>query len=629
MPAPRVARFLDWTVLVCLAAAVAIDLAGGFDFNVEGMRLRAHSANRPLLLAIGALCLRLLLDRRTPSPDWLRAIRLWVCRHTVNDEAQPAGPQARPGAAWRHHGLAVIGIVAFGAVMLRAQLAHMDSVPDLGDPLFSIWRIGWVFHQLMGDSRGLFDANIFHPARLALTYSDSMLLPSLLTAPLLLGGLHPVNAYNTMLIASFGLSAFACYWLCRSLTGSTAAGFIGGLVFGFYPYRYEHYWHFELLMTYWIPLAVWAVHRFIATGRPRYAVAASVFTAAQLYSSMYMAVYFLWFAAVIALVLIVRGPQPWRAYVRGGLAGAAVLIVLALPLTRTYASAHLHERPADEVRSHSADLSDYLRADPHSAVWSGRTPGGSKPERALFPGLVALVLAIMALVPPWGRTRAAYAAALLFAVELSRGFHGTIYPALYNSLTFMRGMRVPARASLLVGLALAVLAAFAVKRIAAGRPPRQVAALTAALTLLIAVDLQPRLQLERVWRSPPGIYAAIEHHSETVLAEFPLGLSPGARMTDLPQMYFSVWHGYAMVNGYSGSAPDGYGEFQVAMKSFPDAVTIGLLRGRGVTHVTINCALYADGCGPLLAKASATADLALISTMLWEGQPVALYQLRR
>ena len=628
LTAPRFARFLDWSILLCLAAAALIDFSGGFDTSVGGLRLRARSADRPFMLALGLLSLRLVLDRRTPAPAWLRATWRWVQRHTAGDEVSDG--EVKPAVtAWKHHALAALGFAAFGGVMLRVQLTEMDSVTDFGDPLFSIWRIGWVFHQLAGDSRALFDANIFYPASLALTFSDSMLLPSLLTAPLLWGGLHPVAAYNTMVAASFGLSAFTCYWLCRSLTGSSAAGFIGGLIFGFYPFRFEHYHHFELLMTYWIPLAMWAVHRFIATARTRYAVAASIFTAAQLYSSMYLAVYFLWVAGVVALVSLIRAPHAWRSYVRGGLAGAAILIVLALPLTRVYASAHLSERPFDEVLNYSADLSDYLRADPRSATWSGRTLGDLKPERALFPGLAVIVLAIVALFPPWSRTRAAYAAALLFAVELSRGHHGTIYPALYKSLTFMQGLRVPARASLLVGFVLAVLAAFAVKRLAAGRPPRQVAAITAALTLLLAADLQPNLQLQRVWPEPPGIYALLDQRPDVVLAEFPLGLSPGARLTDIPHMYFSVWHWYPLVNGYSGHAPYGYGDFQVALKSFPDAGSIEALHSRGVTHVTINCALYSDGCDALMARAAATPELTLISSMSWEGQPVALYELRR
>ena len=80
----------------------------------------------------------------------------------------------------------------FAAVLLFPQLQRMDSVPDLGDPLFSIWRFGWVYHKLGGDPRPLFSPNVFHPHQLTLTYSDSMLLPALTTAPFLAVGMHPV-----------------------------------------------------------------------------------------------------------------------------------------------------------------------------------------------------------------------------------------------------------------------------------------------------------------------------------------------------------------------------------------------------------------------------------------------------
>ena len=57
-------------------------------------------------------------------------------------------------------------------------------MPDLGDPLFSIWRISWVNHQLWRHPLALFDANIFYPERLTLTYSDPVIVPALISAPL-------------------------------------------------------------------------------------------------------------------------------------------------------------------------------------------------------------------------------------------------------------------------------------------------------------------------------------------------------------------------------------------------------------------------------------------------------------
>jgi hypothetical protein len=81
----------------------------------------------------------------------------------------------------------------------------------------SIWRFGWVFHKLGGDPRPLFSPNVFYPHQLTLTYSDSMLLPALTTVPFLALGLHPVVAYNLVLVLSFIASAFAMD--CRAPDG--------------------------------------------------------------------------------------------------------------------------------------------------------------------------------------------------------------------------------------------------------------------------------------------------------------------------------------------------------------------------------------------------------------------------
>jgi hypothetical protein len=151
-----------------------------------------------------------------------------------------------------------------------------------------------------------------------------------------------------------------------------------------------------------------------------------------------------------------------------------------------------------------------------------------------------------------------------------------------------------------------------------------------ALTVLIGVDLHPSLlPLEHVWREPPPIYQALGGRQDAVLAEFPLGLSPGGGFTDIPQMYFSLWHWNQIVDGYSGHAPEGYGDFQLGMRSFPSQSSLELLRARGVTHVTVNCALYAAGCETLLKQIDAVADLQLLASATWEDKPVKLYILKR
>ena len=56
-----------------------------------------------------------------------------------------------------------------------------------------------------------------------------------------------------------------------------------------------------------------------------------------------------------------------------------------------------------------------------------------------------------------------------------------------------------------------------------------------------------------------------------------------------------------------------------------------MLRQRGVTHLTINCAMYRRrnwDCDSALATLDALASLELVSSGRWEGETVRLYRLR-
>ena len=630
MQRPRAANALDSLALALVLVAAVIVLTGGFSLRVGGGRVTARSPDRAVLAALAVVALRLAIDRRTrplaSAPQLIRSIRDRVYVPLQDSVVEPVEPRR----LWRSRAMAAVGFCVFAAVLLFPQLRHMDSVPDLGDPLFSIWRFGWVYHKLGGgDPRPLFSPNVFHPHQLTLTYSDSMLLPALTTAPFLAMGIHPVVVYNLVTVLSFIASAFAMYLLVERLTGSRAGAFVAGLLFGFYPYRFEHYSHFELQMTYCMPLALLALHRFVTTARTRDAVAFALLAAAQLYCSMYYAVFFtVYVTALLAALCWLTRPALGRMLGPAAIAGALAL-VLAVPLARTYSSAQLGDREVPTVTYYSATAADYLRAHPRSATWGNRTLPGRMPERALFPGVTILLLAAVALFPPLGATRAAYAVALLVAFEMSRGFNSVFYPYLYDWLPFIRGLRVPARASILVGLTLALLAGFGVRRLLAGRSMWLQRAVLAVLVVAIALDLRPVLRLEPVWLEPPPIYGVVSASPGVVLAEFPFGGNPTRFTPNVPFMYFSLWHWAQMINGYSGHSPPGQVDFEVALKSFPDAAAVDLLRARGATHVTINCALYREGCDELVEAVDALPSFRIVTSGKWQGASVRLYELKR
>ncbi len=617
---------LDVAVCLLLVLAVVVDSSGGVRTRIAGVLFTASSVTRPLAAAALFLLIRALFARhRGPFGSPAGTLRRLI---SPTADTAAAGRIERPGRALA---LASLGYVVAVGVMLHAQIAQMHSVPDLGDPLFSMWRIGWVYLQVLGDPRGLFDANIFHPEPLTLTYSDSMLLTSLEAVPLLAAGVPRAVTYNVLMLSGFFCSAIATYLLVARITGSARAAFIAGLLYGFHPFRFEHYSHLELQMTHWMPLALLGLHRFLDTQRLRDALLFGVCLVAQLYSSMYYGVFFPFYvAAVLGTILVVQRPPLKR--LAGPLVIAGVLaLVMAYPLSRPYNAAQgvKGDRPLNEVQAYSAQPADYLRSHFRSAVYAERLLPEVHGERALFPGAMMIALSLAALIPPIGTLRLAYAAALALGVDMSMGLNGLIYPHLYEWFSPIRGMRVPARFSIILGISLVVLSAFSVRAILARLRTEQARRIAfGVLVGLVILDLRSVLELEPVWETPPAIYSAIEGQEGVVLAEFPMIID--GSIDALPQMYFSTWHGRPMVNGYSGFFPGSYEALFEAVSVFPSTEGLALLRARGVTHVVVNCGLMLDieGCDALIARIDASPTFRQVAAVRWqEGRPVRLYQI--
>lgn len=627
----RLAFAIDLSIAALVLLTIGIEFSGGLRLSIAGLRISAHSPGRMLAALLVLAVVRFLVVARAsafgvPTDRW-RAPWLRIYRPT-------AWPTSTTGssARARHVLWAACGLTAACALVLHEQLAHMHSVPDLGDPLFSMWRIGWVFHQMHGDPRSLFDANIFYPHPLTFTYSDSMLLPAVAASPLLAVGLDPVVTYNLLFMAAFVLSGLAMYLLAARLTQSPAAAFVSALIFTVYPYRFEHYSHLELQMTMWMPLALLALHRFVERARIRDAVAAAAAVVAQLYSSMYYAVFFLLYIVPVAAVLLIVRKTRVRRLVPGALVAGVLAAACSLPLAHVYDAAQAAKGNRDpiEVEFYSAMPADYFHAHGRSVLY-GDVLRSHHQERALFPGVMTLGLAAAGLAPPLGPLSLVYGAGLAFAWDASLGMHGSIYPLLYDTLPPIRGMRVAARFSIIVGLTLALFAGFGARRLLAlCRSPRQRQLLLIGLSALIVVDVWPRLGLQPVWPAPPATYTFLPRSPKVVLAEFPIRRDSNASTEGVPFMYFSLSHWANMVNGYSGFFPRDYDAFVARIEDVPSASSVAALKRAGVTHVTFTCALYrrqAD-CDEILGAVESSPHFHRVVRLQWQGAPAVLYELR-
>jgi hypothetical protein len=208
-----------------------------------------------------------------------------------------------------------------------------DLVPhDLGDPLLSTWTLWWnatvtPFTAPWWDGLG------FYPARNTLTFSDHRVGIGVIASPVIWLGGAPLSAHNLAFLLSFFLSAAAAYALCFTLTRSRAASFVGGLVFGFNPYRADHLPHLELLSSYWLPVVLLALHQWAATLRREWLVLVAISLFMQALTCGY---YFVFSGVLFGLWLLWFTPRalPLGEYARLGFALVAPLVAVAPILWR-------------------------------------------------------------------------------------------------------------------------------------------------------------------------------------------------------------------------------------------------------------------------------------------------------
>jgi hypothetical protein len=424
-------------------------------------------------------------------------------------------------------------------------------------------------------------------------------------------------------------SGVTMYYLARALTGRRDAAWVSAATFAMHPYRVEHFAHLELQMTVWMPVALWGLHRTLASGRLRDGLATGAAFGAQYLSALYYGTFLIPFLFVIGGCLWIARGFPLKP-LRSLAAGAVLAAVMFAPVFAVYLKTkpYMGSRPVATVGFYSAEGPDYLKAHYRSGTY-GWLSAEAKPERSLFPRIALVVLAAVALWPPLSVTRIAYALALVFSIELSFGFNRPLFALLYESIPPFDSIRVPARYSVVAGLSLAVLSAFGAARVFA-RWPRLRPLSVAVMLGVICYEALPNIELVRPWLEPPPIYAAFENKPPSVLAEFPMPEPRTDSLSEFNYLYFSTWHWQKLVNGQSGWLPPSYVDLLDEVHDFPSEKAIAYLRQRGVEYVSVHGAFYdAKKFADVIAALDARSDLQLVTKAPWEGSESRLYRFLR
>jgi hypothetical protein len=488
------------------------------------------------------------------------------------------------------------------------------------DGLYSIWNISWVAHAILDDPAHLLDANIFYPHRRALTFSEANILGGVVASPVWWLTGNAYAAHNTALIFAFCSTLVGTWLLARRLSGGDAAAALSAILFAFCPYFFSHSAHIQLLMAGGIPVAMLALHRVCDKPSPKRGVVLGLALGAQALACAYYGIFAGLMVGYGALFLA-ASRRLWtvaRFWAALGI-GAATSIVVVLPFFLPYVSMQREQgfrrSLADAVR-YSAPPASYLASPAHAHQWllPIARGWGWHAEEVLFPGLLALALGAAGFAIAI-RTRRALPdsagadreTALLYgslgalSVWASLGPPAGLYTALFHAVPLFTFLRAPSRFGLIVAFALAILAAFAVRRMLemVRRGPMAAAAVL-ALAALFELNALP-FPWERALSVPPA-YGLLARMPRAPVAEFPFYGERVAFPLHAQYMVLSTSHWMPLVNGYSDHIPQDFREAAAVLDSFPSNDSFAVLQRRRVRYIGVHWAMYGPRAGEIRSR---------------------------
>jgi hypothetical protein len=530
-------------------------------------------------------------------------------RNHLNDRTGRNDGTARPRPGVRARRLLRPTLVGLSYVLLACLLYWPVSpfsdrtIIDCAcnDPVQETWFLHWTEWAVLHGHNPFFTYYLHAPHGANLALNTSFPLLGVLALPItVLGG--PLVAYNVLLRLALAASAAAMYGVLRRYTTWWPAAYAGGLLYGFSAYQLGHA-HRHLFLTFvpLLPLFIpvvddWLVNR--RRGPVRSGLLVGLLTAGEFLISPEVALLAVGAAVVGLLTLAVRHRAQVRERLRtlglGVLAGAGVLVpVTGYPVYLLLAG---HERPTGPLHA-LRDLYQYHGdlvapvVPTYGELFASSTAGsgivGGRPvENGFYLGAPLLVLLVVLV---WRCRRTAlvlvFTVLALVAFLFSLGTELTIDGhRVWTAMPFDVLARLPvlqniepARLSLFVQLAAAVIVAIGLDRIraagwrrrpdrgpaAAGdagaveraRVPRRRTVVVTAVAVVALLPLLPRLPLSTAAVRVPAFFtsgAVDAVPSGSLAMTFPYSKTP----VDVPMLWqsasgmrFRIFGGMAFVPG--------------------------------------------------------------------------------
>lgn len=435
---------------------------------------------------------------------------------------------------------------------LAARLDH--TLRDAYDAATQAWVLAWVRHALTTAPSSLFQANAFAPARDVLAFSEPLVGYGALSLPLSLLGLGPAGRMNALCILLLAGGAWAVARLAADLGASRGAALTGAFAATFGALTTVQLGFVSFTAFGGIPLSLLAWRRLERERTFRAASLLGLSLAALAWFSLHFFAFALVPLAVLMAFALFRERRAVLPFAARLLAGAAVTALFVLPL----AVPLLRVRRAEGFTRDRVETAKFSATPASWLATTDENPGQkflpfrSGSERALYPGTVAIALALVSLagLRTPGLRPLVGTGALLMAI----GFFGSFGPAtpFYSSLSVLLpplfgGIRVAARFAFVSLVGFGLLAAGGITvlaRLAQEARTRRVG--LGLLLVAVAADVRQALPFDfRPEPVPPVERFLANTETGGPILHLPLTHSP----SDARILFASTAHFKPVVNG--------------------------------------------------------------------------------
>jgi hypothetical protein len=537
-------------------------------------------------------------------------------------------------AAWC--GRLVLGLLlAVGMTWPMAGKFDRAARLNFGDGEWSVWNVTWVAHALTTDPAALFQANIFHPDRDTLAYSEANVVTGALGAPFhVVSGGNPYATHNGAILTGL-VAAFVFAWgFAETLGASTAAAAAFAVAFTYCPYLFARTAHIQLMMTFGLPLALQAFHRVVE--RPSLGRGAwlGVSLAVQALACAYFGIFA---GLTVGLGTIYygvsrglwRSRRYWLAIGVGAIVSVGCVVPFFLPYVRVQQELGF-TRLIEDAAMYSADWQAWLA----SSAWAHRwmLPWLERWNEVLFPGFLLTLLGVVGLVlglrrprptptpeagvaaptvgvaADLGRQSATSLAPLyrrettvfyglvgLIAFWASFGPKAGLYTVLYYTIPVFTFLRAPGRFGILVVLALGVLTLVALQTLLERRPPRTQMLAGGLVALLFTAEFTTApIRLEDAPPSVPAAHQRLATLPRGAVVELPFWYIRSDFPRHARYMLLSTYHWQPLVNGYSDHIPQWFRDEVIRISSFPTAESLDIVVNRHQARYAVFHTRYYD-----------------------------------